>query len=218
MSLEKRYTIVQNRIKSPDVELLAVSKKQALEKIKALYQLGQRKFGESYVQEAIEKIQVLNELSIEWHFIGPIQSNKTKHLAQYFDWVQSVDSLKILTRLNKQRSENQKKLNILLQLKVGGEESKRGMDKNEILVICHTAQLYENLTIRGLMSIPAPTQIYEQQLKQFQVCKGVFEQMQKIIPVDTLSMGMSGDLEAAIISGSTMVRIGTDVFGPREQQ
>lgn len=216
MSLKKRYQTVQNRIKSPDVELLAVSKKQALEKIKALYQLGQRKFGESYVQEAIEKIQALQDLDVQWHFIGPIQSNKTKYIAQYFDWVQSVDSVKVLTRLNKQRSDKQKKLNVLLQLKVGGEESKRGMTKDEIISICQSAEMYENLDIRGLMSIPAPTQIYKQQIEQFEICKNVFESMQEIMPTDTLSMGMSGDLEAAIACGSTMVRIGTDIFGPRE--
>lgn len=216
MSLEKRYKIVHKRINNPAVELLAVSKKQALEKITSLYQLGQRKFGESYVQEAIDKIQQLQDLDIQWHFIGPIQSNKTKYIAQYFDWVQSVDSLKILTRLNNQRGDDQKKLNVLLQLKVGDEQTKRGMNKNEILAVCETAKQYDNLSIRGLMSIPAPTQEFQQQLAQFKTCKDVFNQMQKIIPIDTLSMGMSGDLEAAILAGSTMVRIGTDIFGPRD--
>jgi pyridoxal phosphate enzyme (YggS family) len=168
------------------------------------------------VQEAINKIEKLSDLAIEWHFIGPIQSNKTKYLAKYFSWVQSVDSLKILNRLNKQRLSEQGKLNVLLQLKVGGEDSKRGLSESELLAICQQHQDFENINIRGLMSIPAPTTVYSEQLKQFQQCQQVFQKMQSIIPVDTLSMGMSGDLEAAIESGSTMVRIGTDIFGQRE--
>jgi len=215
MSLEKRFQTVRNRINSSDVELLAVSKKQSIEKIKDLYILGQRKFGESYIQEAIVKIESLTDLSIQWHFIGPIQSNKTKYIAKYFDWVQSVDSIKLLSRLNKQRNGNSHKLNVLLQLKVGGEMTKRGLNAEEILTICVSSQIYENLCIRGLMSIPAQTSIYSQQIKQFKECEGVFKKMQNYIPVDTLSMGMSGDLEAAIESGSTMVRIGTDIFGKR---
>jgi len=214
-TIEFRYKTVKNRINSSDVSLLAVSKKQSLDKIKAVYDLGQHLFGESYIKEAIDKIQNLNGLNIEWHFIGPIQSNKTKYIAQYFDWVQSVDSVKILTRLNRQRTEVQKKLNVLLQLKVGSEESKRGFYSEELLSICKQHHDYENLKIRGLMSIPAPTSIHSEQVAQFKICRKVFEQMQSIIPVDTLSMGMSGDLEAAIECGSTMVRIGTDIFGTR---
>ncbi|MCF6317868.1 MAG: YggS family pyridoxal phosphate-dependent enzyme [Proteobacteria bacterium] len=216
MSLEKRYKTVLNRIKSSDTELLAVSKKQAIEKIQSLYQLGHRKFAESYVQEAVQKIGQLNNLDIQWHFIGPIQSNKTKYIAQYFDWVQSVDSIKLLTRLNNHRSHQQDKLNVLLQLKVGDEESKRGFNAQELLLICQKFKDFERLKIRGLMSIPAPTRDYFQQIKQFKECQAVFQGMQKIIPVDTLSMGMSGDLEAAVECGSTMVRVGTDVFGERD--
>ncbi len=216
MSLENRYKTVLNRINSSNVQLLAVSKKQTIEKIKKLYQLGHRKFGESYVQEAIDKIQMLKEIDIQWHFIGPIQSNKTKYIAQYFDWVQSVDTLKILTRLNNQRSDEQQSINVLLQLKVGGEESKRGFNTKDLLSICQNVNDFKNLTIRGLMSIPAPTTDYSIQVKQFKECYQVFQKMQKIIPVDTLSMGMSGDLEAALECGSTMVRIGTDIFGRRK--
>ena len=215
MSLESRYKILKKRIKSSAVELLAVSKKQPIVKIQELYQLGHRKFGESYVQEAIEKIEKLTDLDIQWHFIGPIQSNKTKYIAHYFDWVQSVDSIKVLTRLNSQRKADQAKLNVLLQLKVGDEETKRGFNSEEILDICHSHEAYENITIRGLMSIPPPTTVYAQQVVQFKECQVVFQYMQKIIPVDTLSMGMSGDLEAAIECGSTMIRIGTDIFGER---
>jgi len=217
MLLKNRYKTVLNRINSSNVELLAVSKKQAVDKIKELYRLGQRKFGESYVQEAVVKIEQLNDIEIEWHFIGPIQSNKTKSIAKYFDWVQSVDSIKILTRLNAQRDINLNKLNVLLQLKVGSEENKRGFSAQELLNLCTKIQDFKNLSIRGLMSIPAPTAIYSEQMIQFNQCKEVFMKMQKIIPVDTLSIGMSSDLEAAIECGSTMVRIGTDIFGRRQQ-
>ncbi len=220
MSLEKRYKTVLNRIKSSDVELLAVSKKQAIEKIKGLYYLGHRKFAESYVQEAVQKIEQLNDLDIQWHFIGPIQSNKTKYIAQYFDWVQSVDSIKLLTRLNNHRNhqqdKSQDKLNVLLQLKVGDEEKKRGLNAQELLSACQKFKDFECLKIRGLMSIPVPTRDYSQQIKQFKECQEVFQCMRKIIPVDTLSMGMSGDLEAAIECGSSMVRVGTDIFGQRD--
>ena len=216
MSLTKRYKLVQMRIKSDQLTLLAVSKKHTVEKIQKLYDLGHREFGESYVQEAVSKIQKLSGLDIQWHFIGPIQSNKTKYLAKYFSWVQSVDSLKILTRLNNQRLGEQGELNVLLQLKVGGEVSKRGLSESELLSICTQYLTFDNITIRGLMCIPAPTTVYSEQLKQFKQCQKVFQNMQKIIPVDTLSMGMSSDLEAAVESGSTMVRIGTDIFGKRD--
>jgi pyridoxal phosphate enzyme (YggS family) len=216
MSLESRYETIKKRINSINVELLAVSKKQPISKIQDLYQLGHRKFGESYVQEAVEKIEMLTGLDVQWHFIGPIQSNKTKYIAQYFDWVQSVDSTKVLTRLNSQRKTEQPNLNILLQLKVGNEETKRGFNSEEIFSICNSYKDYENITIRGLMSIPPPTTVYEKQVEQFKECTEVFRDMQRIIPVDTLSMGMSGDLEAAIECGSTMVRIGTDIFGQRK--
>ena len=223
MSLIKRYKTVKNRInkskinsqRQDNINLLAVSKKHTIESINTVYNLGQRQFGESYVQEAIQKIEQLSNLSIEWHFIGPIQSNKTKYLAHFFDWVQSVDSLKIIERLNRQRKAEQKPLNILLQLHVGGEQSKRGFTENELLSICKQAQNYSKLTIRGLMSIPAPTDNYAEQVKQFKSCQLVFKNMQKYLPVDTLSLGMSSDLEAAIECGSTMVRIGTDIFGNR---
>lgn len=216
MGLKAHYKSVVSRINSENVELLAVSKKQPIEKIEALYKIGHKLFGENYVQEAIVKIEELTELDIQWHFIGPIQSNKTKHIAKHFDWVQSVDTIKILARLNNQRGTVQEPLNVLLQLKVGGEDSKRGFNVEEILEVCSDSKTYENIVIRGLMSIPAPTTVYQEQLAQFNQCKEVFQSMKKILPVDTLSMGMSGDLEAAIECGSTMVRIGTDIFGARE--
>ncbi len=216
MSIEKRYISVKSRINNNAVKLLAVSKKQPISKIRQLYQLGHCTFGESYVQEAKEKIELLSDLAIQWHFIGPIQSNKTKHLAQYFNWVQSVSSLKILSRLNRQRDPSLGKLNVLLQLKVGNEESKKGFDTDELLAICQKQEDFENVRIRGLMSIPKASDDYNVQLEQFSHCKHVFEQMKAYVAVDTLSIGMSSDLEAAIESGSTMVRVGTDIFGKRE--
>lgn len=223
MSLVNRYLSVKQRISTcknkhditQQIDLLAVSKRHSIDKIKQLYKLGHRKFGESYVNEAVEKIKSLADTDIEWHFIGPLQSNKSKYIAKYFSWVQSVDSLKLLIRLNKQREIKAEKLNVLLQLKVGGEKTKRGLSANELLDLTAQSSEFENLTIRGLMCIPAPTTDLELQIKQFETCHKVFQAMQNIIPVDTLSMGMSSDLEAAIVSKTTMVRIGTDIFGVR---
>ncbi len=223
MSLAKRYLSVKQKISTcrnkhgitQEIDLLAVSKKHSIDKIQQLYKLGHRKFGESYVNEAVEKIKSLPNSGIEWHFIGPLQSNKSKFIAKYFSWVQSVDTLKLLTRLNRQRDSNTDKLNVLLQLKVGGEITKRGLSADELLNLAEKFNQFKNLTIRGLMCIPAPTADLQLQLQQFKKCHEVFQAMQKIIPVDTLSMGMSSDLEAAIISGTTMVRIGTDIFGAR---
>ncbi len=223
MSLENRYLAVKQRISSclidhkisRQIDLLAVSKKHPIDKIQYLYQLGHRKFGESYVNEAIEKIQSINCDDIEWHFIGPLQSNKCKYIAQYFSWVQSVDSLKLLTRLNNLREPHNDKLNVLLQLKVGGEDSKRGLSADSLIELASQYEKFNNLTIRGIMCIPAPTNDTNKQILQFKTCYQVYSQLQKIIAVDTLSMGMSADLEAAIISGTTMVRIGTDIFGTR---
>ncbi len=221
MSLQKRLNTVIDRIAKSNadcnqtVQLLAVSKKHPIDKIRQLYDLGHRMFGESYVQEAVEKIQQLSDLPIEWHFIGPLQSNKTKLVAEHFSWVQSVDSLKLMNRLDRHRCSDYTPLNVLLQLKVGGEDSKRGFDEQQLLDLCQQYKQFPQLCIRGLMCIPAPVDKYEDQLKQFSVCREVFQKMQNHIDVDTLSIGMSSDLEAAIVSGSTMVRVGTDIFGPR---
>jgi len=223
MSLANRYLSVNQRISScikkhgisTNVDLLAVSKKHSIQKIQQLYELGHRKFGESYVNEAIIKIEELSEHDIEWHFIGPLQSNKTKYISKYFSWVQSVDSLKLLKRLNNQRDVNTDNLNVLLQLNIGGESTKRGVNADELLNLTKESKQFDRLNLRGLMCIPTPTSDLMIQKKQFDECFNVFNAMQKIIPADTLSMGMSADLESAIQSGTTMVRIGTDIFGPR---
>jgi pyridoxal phosphate enzyme (YggS family) len=208
-----RATAAAGRATVP--QLLAVSKKQPLDKIQAMCALGQRRFGESYVQEALAKIDQLSELPISWHFIGPVQSNKTKHLAAHFDWVESVDRLKILQRLSDQRPEDQQPLNVLLQLKVGDEMSKSGADEAAVMHMAELASQLPNICLRGLMVIPPPSQDLTEQRTFFAQARGVYQRLQQWPAVDTLSMGMSGDLEAAIMEGSTEVRIGTDLFGPR---
>ncbi|MFK8013014.1 MAG: YggS family pyridoxal phosphate-dependent enzyme [Marinicellaceae bacterium] len=223
MSLINRYLAVKQRIDDckckynleRNIDLLAVSKKHSIDKIRQLFDLGQKSFGESYVDEALKKIESLSDLEIEWHFIGPLQSNKSKYIAQHFAWVHSIDSLKLLRRLNAQRQTIDNNLNVLLQLKVGDELTKRGLSAEALIDLASESQQFLNLTIRGLMCIPAPSDDIKVQKLQFDECYAVYQEMQKIIPVDTLSMGMSADLESAIISGTTMVRIGTDIFGSR---
>ena len=222
--LISRYEQVKLRIKAallktdgqapPD--LLAVSKKHGIDKIKALAAYGQLNFGESYVQEGVEKISQLNELPLIWHFIGPIQSNKAKPVAEHFDWVHSVDRYKVLKLLNQHRLESQPPLNVLLQIKIGDESSKSGASEEEVFELANATQPFKNIVFRGLMCIPPPSDDFNIQCNYFQQAKAVFDVLVKKYPdVDTLSMGMSGDLEAAIQTGSTLVRIGTDIFGPR---
>lgn len=197
--------------------LLAVSKKQPLEKIQQLIAMGHRQFGESYVQEAVEKMAQLSDVDVCWHFIGPIQSNKTRQLASHFDWVQSVDRMKILTRLNDGRPADMPALQVLLQLKIGDEASKSGASAESLLQMADAARQMSGLVIRGVMCIPPPSDDERTQRAYFAQARGVFQQLVKQCPTaDTLSMGMSGDLEAAIAEASTMVRIGTDLFGPRQ--
>ncbi len=202
----------------PDVRLLAVSKKQPLDKIRALAQEGQRAFGENYVDEAIEKIEQLGELSLEWHFIGPIQSNKTRAIAAHFDWVQSVDRAKIIRRLNDQRPSGFPPLNVLIQVNLDGEAQKAGCAVDELPKLAAAVDQQANLKLRGIMAIPAPRDEAQSQEQVFSTLRALFDDLAERYPaVDTLSAGMSADLEAAIAAGSTMVRIGTDLFGPRPE-
>lgn len=196
------------------VQLLAVSKTKPAEQVEQAYHAGQRAFGENYLQEAVEKIQQLTHLhDLEWHFIGPIQSNKTRQIAQHFDWVQSVDRAKIITRLNEQRAEHHNPLNICLQVNISGEASKSGIDVNELATLAMQVDQSSHLTLRGIMAIPEKGNA-EQSFHQMQL---LFQQLKTQYPsVDTLSMGMSGDLIQAIQNGSTMVRIGTAIFGARQ--
>ncbi|MGH1486246.1 MAG: YggS family pyridoxal phosphate-dependent enzyme [Cellvibrionaceae bacterium] len=200
---------------SADIQLLAVSKTQAAEALRMAFSLGQRAFGENYLQEARDKQQVLNDLDIEWHFIGPIQSNKTREIAEHFHWVHSVDRLKIAQRLSKQRPETLAPLNICLQINVDNEKSKFGILLNEIDNLVNGIASLPNLKLRGLMAIPAPKESYEDQLITFKI---LTDTMAKYPKMDTLSMGMSSDMSAAIEAGSTMVRVGTGIFGKRQAQ
>jgi len=210
----KIATQVAGRDKSP--VLLAVSKRHGAEKIRDLVSLGQLAFGESYVQEALGKIQALSDVAIQWHYIGPVQSNKTKPIAENFDWVQSVDRMKILLRLNEQRPLNFNPLQVLLQYKVGDEASKSGADTRLIFEMAEAISSLPRLQLRGLMCIPPPSNDKAVQAANFAEVRQVFERLKSQFgQIDTLSMGMSNDLEAAIEAGSTMLRVGTDIFGSR---
>ena len=200
-----------------EVTLLAVSKTKPSEDIIAAYEHGQREFGESYVQEAIDKIaQLQSDSDIIWHFIGPIQSNKSALVAANFDWVQSVDRIKIAKRLDSQRPNDKPPLNILIQVNISNEEAKSGCRRDEIDELADYINQCEHLTLRGLMAIPAKSDKLDTQIQSFEQLQTCFDKLKTQYPqVDTLSMGMSNDVEAAISAGSTMVRIGTDIFGTR---
>lgn len=205
------------------VQLLAVSKTKPIEAIAEAWAAGQHAFGENYVQEGVEKVQHFAQhaahSALEWHFIGPIQSNKTRQIAEHFDWVHSVDRLKVAKRLSEQRPAHLPALNVLVQVNTSGEMSKSGVAFEEAEALVEAIAQLPNLTVRGLMSIPQPETDYAQQCAAFAPLADMFSALKaKYESVDTLSMGMSGDMEAAIASGSTMVRIGTAVFGAREKR
>jgi pyridoxal phosphate enzyme (YggS family) len=202
-----------NREKSA-VGLLAVSKTKPAEAIREAFSAGLRDFGENYLQEALEKQQQLNDLPLVWHFIGPIQSNKTRPIAEHFDWVHSVDRLKIAERLSAQRPAGLPALNICLQVNVSAEDSKSGCSPDEIYTLAHAVTQLPNLRLRGLMAIPEPTDDPVLQREAFAKLRRLQETLN--LPLDTLSMGMSHDLEAAIAEGATWVRIGTALFGARD--
>ncbi|MEH6344573.1 MAG: YggS family pyridoxal phosphate-dependent enzyme [Bermanella sp.] len=202
--------------KSPlDVQLLAVSKKHPADKIQQLYQMGQTQFGENYVQEGVDKVQALTELDIEWHFIGPIQSNKSRLVSEHFHWVHTISNEKIARRLNDQRPCQMPALNVLIQVNISEQDSKSGITLDQVESLAKSISNMGNLTLRGLMCIPAP--LDESALKnEFRLMHQAFLELNKHYPqVDTLSMGMSADLNTAIECGSTMVRIGSAIFGAR---
>lgn len=208
--------------RSPDdIKLLAVSKTKPLEAIKTAYSAGQRLFGESYVQEAVLKIQQLKDspeyAGIEWHFIGPLQSNKTRLVAEHFDWVHSVEREKIAQRLNDQRPATLSPLNVCLQINISGEQSKSGINADELFGLAGIISKFPHLKLRGLMTIAENTSDLNIVRDNFMQMKELFNQLRKDYPsVDTLSMGMTDDMAVAIECGSTMVRIGTAIFGSRE--
>ncbi|WP_344959100.1 YggS family pyridoxal phosphate-dependent enzyme [Zobellella aerophila] len=201
-----------------DIHLLAVSKTKPIADIEQAYAAGQRQFGENYVQEAIEKIQQLTHKypDMRWHLIGPLQSNKSRQVAEHFDWVQTVDRLKIAQRLSEQRPSHLPPLNICLQVNVSGESSKSGLIPAEALALAASLADLPGLRLRGLMAIPEHTDDVARLESQFLELKQLFDRMAEIYPdVDTLSMGMSEDLEMAVACGSTLVRVGTAIFGTR---
>lgn len=196
-----------------EVTLLAVSKTKPIDMLEQAYDAGQRNFGENYVQEAVEKITALqNKTDITWHFIGPIQTNKTKLIASHFSWVHSIDRVKVAKRLNEHRSGQDTSLNICLQVNISGELSKSGVLPQELPELLAVIETCDNLCLRGLMAIP------EKNASQasFIEMQNLFLKLKKQYPsMDTLSMGMSADLQLAINAGSTMVRVGSAIFGAR---
>jgi len=233
MTISENLQLVQHRIANSaqaagrdpaSITLLAVSKTFDVQAVLAAAQAGQRAFGENYVQEAIDKIATTRDmrahnpdLQLEWHFIGPIQSNKTRQIAEHFDWVHSVDRLKIAQRLSEQRPAEMPPLQICLQVNVSGEATKSGLEPDELLELARAVVLLPNIRLRGLMAIPEPTEDVQQQRAAFAKLQLMQNDLQAVgIQTDTLSMGMSADMAAAIAEGATIVRIGTAIFGVRD--
>ena len=225
MSISQNLAQIQQQIESlsaqfqrENVRLLAVSKTKPVSAIEEAIQAGQKAFGENYVQEGVEKIAYFNQQAdLEWHFIGPLQSNKTKLVAAHFDWIQTVDRLKIAQRLSEQRPADKAPLNVLIQINISDEASKSGIAPEEMLPLAKEIALLPNLKLRGLMAIPKPEHEPAQQQIALSKMQQLFNRLQtEFEGIDTLSMGMSDDMAAAIECGSTMVRIGTAVFGARD--
>jgi pyridoxal phosphate enzyme (YggS family) len=214
-----RTNIIQSINARPDghqeVILLAVSKAQTSDLLREAYAAGQTCFGENYLQEAINKQAELKDLEIEWHFIGPIQSNKTQSIAQHFEWVHGVDRLKIAQRLNDARA-RQSPLKICLQVNISGEESKSGVNPEELISLAQEVTKLPHIKLRGLMAIPEPTEDPTIQRTQFIKMRTLLEQLNQLgHQLDTLSMGMSNDYMVAIEEGATIVRVGSAIFGAR---
>jgi pyridoxal phosphate enzyme (YggS family) len=238
-TIAERLQAIQTRIhtaesdagrRPSEVSLLAVSKAQSAAALRQAFQAGQRLFGENYLQETLGKQAELSDLDIEWHFIGPIQSNKTQTIAKHFSWVHSVDRLKIAERLSAARSENMTPLQICIQVNVSSEDSKSGVLPQDLDSLAEAIAVLPNLVLRGLMAIPAPTDDVKLQREQFHMVRTLFEALKKqgftsnsastasasaTLAFDTLSMGMSEDFPAAIAEGATIVRIGSAIFGAR---
>lgn len=226
-NIASRYHSLLHRIREQEqrfdraansVQLLAVSKTQSADKLREAWSAGARDFGENYVQEALEKISALatSAPGITWHFIGPIQSNKTRDLAAHFDWVHSVERIKIIQRLQDQRPADLPPLNICVQVNLSNENTKSGVSLQEARDLCAAVSTMDRLCLRGLMAIPAPCHDHEQQRLAFRPLAALFHELAQQYPtMDTLSMGMSDDFAAAIAEGSTLIRIGTALFGRR---
>ena len=203
--------------RDPDsIKLLAVSKKQPLEKIVEAAAAGQRDFGESFVQEGLEKIQAASNADLTWHLIGHLQSNKTRVVAEYFDWVHTIDKLKTAKRLSQQRPAHLKPLNVCLQVNIDDEPGKSGVHVNDVRALAVACAELPGIRLRGLMCLPAVREGFEAQREPFARLRQIQEDLQpEGLSLDTLSMGMSGDFRAAIYEGATIVRIGTALFGER---
>lgn len=222
-TLKERLEAVRQRVERAEiaagrtvgsVRLIAVSKTQPADAIRAAYALGQRDFGENYLQEALDKQKQVRDLDIVWHFIGPIQSNKTRAIAENFAWVHSIDRLKIAERLSAQRPAHLPPLNVLIQVNISGEASKSGAELAVLPELARAVRSLPHLRLRGLMTLPAPTPDYAQQRQAFRTLREAMSGL-GMSELDTLSMGMSDDLEAAVVEGATLIRLGTAIFGPR---
>jgi pyridoxal phosphate enzyme (YggS family) len=204
------------RAEAPPI-LLAVSKKQPLASIAGAAAAGQRDFGENFVQEGLDKIAAIGRNDLTWHFIGHLQSNKTRAVAAHFDWVHTVDRLKVAARLSQQRPSEMSKLNICLQVNIDNEDGKSGVACEDLLPLARDVALLPNIHLRGLMCLPAIRNDFESQREPFARMREMFAELNADgLELDTLSMGMSGDFRAAIFEGSTIVRVGTAIFGARE--
>ena len=224
-TIEKNLQTVQSRLAAAcqaagrnrsEVCLLAVSKTFDAGAVAQAHAAGQTEFGENYIQEAVQKIVALRHLDLQWHCIGPIQSNKTRLVAEHFDWVQTVDRLKIAERLSEQRPAHLPPLQVCIQVNADGGATKSGVLPQEALALAQQVAALPKLRLRGIMSIPEPAPDFDAACAVFASIKAVFDDLKATgLALDTLSMGMSADLEAAIHSGSTMVRVGTAIFGGR---
>ncbi|CAI1023801.1 YggS family pyridoxal phosphate-dependent enzyme [Serratia grimesii] len=229
-TIQQNLQDVRNRItaaaqgcaRTPEeVTLLAVSKTKPVAAIAEAIAAGQRAFGENYVQEGVDKVKHFAALpegaTLDWHFIGPLQSNKSRLVAEHFAWCHTVDRLRIALRLSEQRPADMPPLNVLIQINISDEQSKSGIVLAELPALAEAVAALPNLRLRGLMAIPAPQEDYQNQLAVFSQMRDAFQALQQQYPqVDTLSMGMTDDMTAAIAAGSTMVRIGTAIFGARD--
>lgn len=217
-------TSAREAARAPDsVQLLAVSKTFSAEAVMEAVQAGQRAFGENYLQEGLDKIRLLNactptpDEALEWHFIGPIQSNKTRPIAEHFDWVHTVDREKIAARLSEQRPDGMAPLNICLQVNISGEASKSGVAPAELKALALAVAALPKLCLRGLMAIPEPVDDVALQRAAFRQLRELYEGLRADgLALDTLSMGMSADMQAAIAEGATIVRVGSAIFGARQ--
>lgn len=209
---EKKYARPQGTVR-----LLAVSKTHPVGALLAAHAAGQHDFAENYLQEALDKMQQLEACALNWHYIGPVQSNKTRELAAHFDWIHTVERAKIAQRLNSQRPLQRGPLNVLLQVNISNESSKAGVSLQELPVLAAAVATLPNLKLRGLMAIPAPEADFTRQRAAFRLLAAASKSLQQLGYTDCteLSMGMSQDFEAAIAEGATMVRIGSDIFGSR---